>query len=428
MMPRVGPREWTPSSWRDMEALQQPRYDEEEEVDSIMESLKNSDGVVDPSDIDELRRNLAEVYESDWKVFLHAGDCAETFASCTRDRVERDFHFLSDMSVELGSPGMVIGRICGQFAKPRSYDSEPHPHEPEAPIPVYRGDLINGLHYHSRQPDPHRMKTAHSICKELVSSIPREAGSIQPHSVYTSHECLLLPYESALVRTTVNGCNYATSAHFLWIGDRTRKLNGAHVEFCRGIENPIGIKVGPSADPDEIANIIRMLNPDNKHGKITVITRFGASSDIRSKMTALLMSTRGMSVLWQCDPMHGNTVLTSQFKTRHLHDIKSELKDTIAAHYLNHSRLHGIHLEATGAHVTECIDGIVVTSDNISTKYHSACDPRLNPDQTREILRFVFELVSGNKIDRLSTNTTTPRSDDTDSANSSDISDDLHTE
>jgi 3-deoxy-7-phosphoheptulonate synthase len=363
---------------------------------------------VEPDDIDELKQRLARLYESDSDLYLHAGDCAETFESCTTSRVERDVGFLSESSEELGSPGFVLGRICGQFGKPRSYSTELHPSSSDHRIPVYRGDIINGVHHDSRTPDAHRMIKAHSICRSMSSTIQSTPRSPR---VYTSHECLLLPYESALVREAQNR-KYATSAHFLWIGDRTRHLSGAHVEFCRGIENPIGIKVGPSANPCDIAEIVRTLNPDNELGKITIITRFGSGVNIRARLSDFIHAMKGLAVLWQCDPMHGNTVLLNEkYKTRYVRDILNEIHETVITHNMNQSRLHGIHLEATGGDVTECVDGTIVREDEVPDRYETACDPRLNPEQTKIVLRFVADIVNSDKMSRLSTNTTAPHSD-----------------
>jgi 3-deoxy-D-arabino-heptulosonate 7-phosphate (DAHP) synthase class II len=285
------------------------------------------------------------------------------------------------MKMIIDSP-FVIGRICGQFGKPRSTNIEVHPQHGH--IPVFRGDIINSLS--SRKHEPWRMIEAQKISKSMYSHLIKASKD----KIFTSHECLLLDYESSLVREW--GFLYSTSAHFLWIGDRTRDLNGAHVEFCRGIRNPIGLKVGPSADPIEIMHIIERLNPGMVPGKVTIITRFGVGGLGKLRDLIQCLKKTKHPVLWQCDPMHGNTIQAGGLKTRRVDDIKQEILETLHCHWSYGTKLHGIHLETTGADVTECI-GCGVGFKDLPSRYETACDPRLNPEQTKDVLQFLSQLI-----------------------------------
>ena len=398
-------RQWHPLSWETFPAAQQPDYTDSSVLSEVVSLLKaTAEPVVDIDDIEELLGHLRTVTEDDeCKIFVHAGDCAETFDSCTKDRVVRDLKFLSNIG-SLGGAPFVIGRICGQFGKPRSCPVEDHPEA--GSIPVFRGDIINGANPYERSHDPNRMVTAHRMSRRMMDFVREHETT----SVFTSHECLLLPYESALVRM-VGSHAYNTSAHFLWIGDRTRDIGGAHVEFCRGLRNPIGIKVSHTANPDEIVKIVKKINPDNVPGKVTIITRFGALNQ-PDDLIRKIRECGCAPVVWQCDPMHGNTIQIGRRKTRRVDDIKQEISNTIEAHQRNGTRLHGIHLEATGADVTECI-GFGVDETELDNRYLSACDPRLNPTQTRHVLEFLNELLEGtctptkpSRYDRMTTSTT----------------------
>jgi len=328
------------------------------------------------------------------RIILHAGDCAETFESCYRDRILRDVNFLLSMGVIINSP-LVIGRICGQFGKPRSNHVEIHPDSGE--IPVFRGDIING--HTDRQHEPKRMIEAHALSKSMYTHLMDTTSNHRSFpKIFTSHECLLLSYESRLVRQRGEYA-YCTSAHFLWIGDRTRSIDGAHVEFCRGIRNPIGLKVSATADPNEIAEIVVRLNPHKIPGKISIITRFGAGKNgLGYLFSALANAGYAHLVLWQCDPMHGNTIQVGRYKTRRIDDIKQEIHETVLSHRKNGTRLHGIHLETTGADVTECI-GSGVTVDDLGDRYETACDPRLNPKQTCAVLQYLNQLIDDQNLD-----------------------------
>jgi 3-deoxy-7-phosphoheptulonate synthase len=396
--------EWHAHSWEAFRAAQQPDYEDTDALRRIVSELRFSgEPVVDTASIERLLAELGKIaQDQEGKIFVHAGDCAETFDSCTQERVMRDANFLSSIGSLTGGP-LVIGRICGQFGKPRSSPLEDHPIA--GSIPVFRGDIINSANHDDRTHDPSRMVTAHRLSREMMNVLHSNFPDI-----YTSHECLLLPYESALVRS-VGSHAYNTSAHFLWIGDRTRGLRGAHVEFCRGIRNPIGIKVSHTANPREIVEIVTRINPDNVPGKVTIITRFGASNQL-DELIREVRDSGCAPVVWQCDPMHGNTIQIARRKTRRVDDIKREISHTIESHQRNGTKLHGIHLETTGADVTECI-GCGVEEGHLENRYMSACDPRLNPIQTNHVLEFVNELLDGtctpmkpSIYDRLTTCTT----------------------
>ena len=376
---------WDKNTWKFFPAKQQPMYVDHQLVDQVVSQLSSTgQPIVDPKDIDLLLYKLGDVYESENEVLFHGGDCAETFESCNSKRVERDVVFLNSMSLIISSQ-VTIGRICGQFGKPRSCHFE------SGGIPVFRGDIINSVS--DRNHCALNMLTAHQLMLDMVK---------YTESIYISHECLLLPFESSLVRN-----EYATSAHFLWIGDRTRQLNGAHVEFCRGIKNPIGIKVGPISDPEEIREIVLRVNPENIAGKVTVITRYG-SGNVEQHLKRLIQKLKGLKVLWQCDPMHGNTVVRNGWKTREIDDIKHEIFETVQVHRAEGSRLHGIHLEATGADVIECVQDS--NEEVVGDKYESVCDPRLNPEQTRDVLEFLKSTLTKNETSRCSSRTTTDTS------------------
>lgn len=361
------------------QAHQQPAYDDSEAVTSVCVDIESQAGIVGIESIDALRFALKGLSECDQGILVHAGDCAETFASCSSHRVGRDVNFLCELSKECP---VTIGRIRGQFAKPRSSPVELH--SDLGQIPVFRGDIINGTCPTQRRPDPRRMLTAYALCRDMDL----------PPSLFSSHECLLLPYEESLVRFCERTQrHFSSSAHFLWIGDRTRDLDGAHVEFCRGLSNPIGIKVGPSSNPAVIRDCILRLNPANEYGKITVITRYGAGN-VQCNLPQLIEMLRDLNVLYQCDPMHGNTVvLSSGLKTRFVETIMVEIAEVISAHRSVGSRIHGIHLETTGADVTECV-GCGVHVDDVPNRYESACDPRLNPTQAKAVVAYTLQLLN----------------------------------
>ena len=370
---------WHSDSWVDFPAAQQPEYNNAEQVNLTLKSIRSAEGIVSVQSIETLLRKLENIYNSnDNSMFLQIGDCAESFESCTLQRIETDSHLFSQLENILSSP-FTVGRICGQFAKPRSSLSEQN--DLLEDIPSFRGDIINSINPDSRHPSPSRMKTAYSLSKNLYTQ------KISSSEIFISHECLLLPYEAALVRHH----NYSTSAHMLWIGDRTRQINGAHIEFCRGLKNPIGIKVGPSADPHDIRLCVEKLNPENLRGKISVITRYGAGR-VKIHLPLLIKNLKGLHVIYQCDPLHGNTQMIGRFKTRHVDSIKLEIQETISTHNILGTRVHALHLEVTGDNVTECV-GVNVEPADLPLRYRSACDPRLNPEQAKEIVRFASSLI-----------------------------------
>lgn len=380
--------EWRRDSWRKCPIFQQPEYTDGK-IDPILDELRNSEGIVDIESVYDVLKQLKSVWESNHLVFLQAGDCAETFESCFENRILTDSMLFSQLSQFLSPspfapPGFVLGRICGQFAKPRSCFLDNN--IDLGPIPSYRGDIVNSLDPLGRDPNPARLKIAYSLSKTCFNYIPKN------QNIFISHECLLLPYEEALIRTSPTSCcSFASSAHMLWIGNRTRQIDGAHIEFCRGLLNPIGIKVGPESNPSEIRRCVELINPLNIPGKVSVITRYGVGG-VEKHLSLLIDNLKGLNVLYQCDPMHGNTFLLGDLKTRHVDTVKEEIRQTVSTHSKNRSRIHGLHLEITGDNVTECV-GVNVLPNEVSLRYRTACDPRLNPEQAKEVVLFTRSLL-----------------------------------
>ncbi|TWU75498.1 hypothetical protein ED733_005473 [Metarhizium rileyi] len=447
---------WNPSTWRSKPIKQAPSYPEPEKLTKVVGELSRMPPLVHPNEILALKAHLQDVAQG--RAFLlQGGDCAELFDYCEQGAIESKIKLLLQMSVVLiwGTNKRVvrIGRMAGQYAKPRSSPTEMHQGRE---IPSFRGDILNGYHVDERDIDPNRLTRAYHysaatlnfirasiasgiadlhrpldwglghvrdpVLKEKYSLI---AGSIQQtlrflqainsrpdelHTVelFTSHEGLLLDYEEALTRrllldtpaaTHAQQAYYDSSAHFIWIGDRTRQLDHAHVEFFRGIANPIGVKVGPTTPPQDLLHLLRTLNPDREPGKITLITRYGASSVARllpQHIRAVEDSEYRRCVVWQCDPMHGNTLSTpSGIKTRRFNDIYSELQESLRIHKEQGSYLGGVHLELTGDAVTECLGGSEgLAEDDLSTNYTSFCDPRLNEKQALELAFLVADHFS----------------------------------
>jgi 3-deoxy-7-phosphoheptulonate synthase len=394
---------------------------------------------------------------ADGKAFLmQGGDCAESFAEFHPDNIRDTFRVLLQMSVILtfgaAMPIVKVGRIAGQFAKPRSAETETRD---GVTLPSYRGDNINDMEFNaeSRAPDPQRLMQAYAQSaatlnllrafasggyadlhnvhrwtlgfiagspageryKALSARITEtlefmEACGITPVSVpqlrttdfYTSHEALLLGYEQAMTRIdSTSGDWYDTSAHLVWIGDRTRDLSGAHVEFCRGIKNPIGLKCGPGMSDDELVKLLAVLNPENKAGRLTLICRFGADK-VADKLPRLirLVKREGAKVVWSCDPMHGNTI-TSQtgFKTRPFERILKEVKTFFDVHRAEGTHAGGVHFEMTGQNVTECLGGAqAISEDDLSSRYHTHCDPRLNANQALELAFLMAENLRAERM------------------------------
>ncbi|KAK2604001.1 hypothetical protein QQS21_003837 [Conoideocrella luteorostrata] len=451
------PLDWDISSWRSKPIKQDPSYPDVAKVSSIVGQLQHLPPIVNLNEILALKKNLRDVAEG--KAFLlQGGDCAEMFEYCRQDDIECKLKLLLQMSIVLakGTKKRVVcvGRIAGQYAKPRS---SPMEEVDGKEMPSFKGDILNGHASNQREIDPDRLLRAyyhsaatlnhirhttssgmedfhHSLDWELGRASGKYPGvtsnmqdslqarcaencsseKLEPMEFYTSHEGLLLEYESALTRpwvkqtlpkdTTLGPGSrekefYTTSAHFLWIGDRTRQLDHAHVEFFRGIANPIGVKIGPITRPSDIIRLVRVLNPSKEPGKITLITRLG-SSKVPSLLPAHIRAAEDSEyrrcIVWQCDPMHGNGVSTSAgIKTRHFNDIFQELQETFHVHREEGSYLGGLHLELTGDAVTECVGGSEgLSEDDLTKNYKSFCDPRLNNTQSLEMACLFADLYS----------------------------------
>lgn len=441
---------WTPESWRSKPILQQPSYTDANLLREVEKTLASRPPLVFAGEVRVLRQQLAEATEG--RAFLlQGGDCAESFAEFHADNIRDTFKVLLQMAVVLtfaGScPVVKVGRMAGQFAKPRSADTETQDGQV---LPSYRGDIINdiGFSSESRVPDPQRLLQAYNqsastlnllrafaqggfadlrqvhqwnqgfVAKsplgekyqDLASQIDQAlafmkacgiSGTNIPQlhetSLYTSHEALLLNYEQALTRRDSLTNNwYDCSAHMLWIGDRTRQLDGAHIEFMRGIHNPIGVKVGPSISSDELLRLIDVLNPNNEPGRLNLISRMGADN-VEEKLSPLVraVANEGRKVLWSCDPMHGNTIEASTgYKTRAVDSILKEMKGFFEVHRAEGTCAGGVHFEMTGQNVTECIGGAYqITEAKLADRYHTFCDPRLNADQALELAFLIADTL-----------------------------------
>jgi 3-deoxy-7-phosphoheptulonate synthase len=446
---------WSPSSWRGRPIRQAPEYPDPAALAAVETRLKTYPPLVFAGEARNLTAGLAAVAEG--KAFLlQGGDCAESFAEFHPDNIRDTFRVLLQMSVVLTYAGALpvvkVGRIAGQFAKPRSADTET---QNGVTLPSYRGDNINGMEFDevSRTPDPARLMQAymqsaatlnllrafasggyadlHNVHRWTLGFIAgspageryralagritetlefMEACGITPDSVpqlrmtdfYTSHEALLLGYEQAMTRIdSTSGDWYDTSAHLVWIGDRTRQLDGAHVEFCRGIKNPIGLKCGPSMAEDELLKLIAALNPENKPGRLTLICRFG-SDKIADKLPRLIraVTREGAKIVWSCDPMHGNTVSTqSGFKTRPFERILKEVKTFFDVHRAEGTHAGGVHFEMTGQNVTECLGGAqAISEEDLASRYQTHCDPRLNANQALELAFLMAESLRAERM------------------------------
>ena len=423
-------------------ALHQPNYIDKKKFDIAIKKMKKLPPLVFAGEVRSLKNELAKCV--DGKGFLlQAGDCAESFAEFHPNYIRDTFRVIMQMAVVLsfasGVPVTKVGRLAGQFAKPRS---SPIEEKDGVKLPSYLGDMINGIEFNenSRVPDPDRMLQAYNqaastqnllrafayggyadlstiqnwnldfvkkskqgsnfkIVADRISECLRfidacginneNVRQLSETSFYISHEALLLPYETAFTRVdSTTGDWYDVSAHMVWIGDRTRQLNGAHVEFCKGISNPIGIKVGPTTDKDELLKVIKTLNPENEKGKIVLIVRMGSKliDDLLPPILEKIKSAN-VNVVWSCDPMHANIEKSkSGFKTRNFNNILNEVKSFFKLHKKSGTYAGGIHLEMTGQNVTECIGGLQKISDkDLSSRYHTHCDPRLNASQSLEL-------------------------------------------
>jgi len=442
---------WSPQSWRAKPIRQVPEYPDPAALSAVETQLRTYPPLVFAGEARTLAQSLAAAAEG--KAFLlQGGDCAESFAEFSANNIRDTFCVFLSMATVLtfaaDVPVVKVGRIAGQFAKPRSEDLELRDGET---LPSYRGDIVNGEAFtaEARRPDPERMLRAYFQAAStanlvrafatggyadlsrarhwylddhhhpdllqrylaLVDRIAEGVGFLRTFSLadavsartskvdfYFSHEALLLPYEEALTRQdSITGDWYDTSAHMIWIGDRTRQPDGAHVEFCRGIRNPIGLKCGPSMVEDDLLRLIVLLNPDNRPGRLTLIARFGADQ-VGEKLPKLIRAVQrsGANVLWSCDPMHGNTMKSvSGIKTRPFERIVKELRTFFEVHRAEGTHAGGVHLEMTGQNVTECTGGAQEISDlNLRDRYQSRCDPRLNASQALELAFLLADNLS----------------------------------
>ena len=440
--------DWDKKGWRGKPRVQMPTYGNLDELASVESSLEALPPLVFAGEVRNLREQLAKVGTGE-AFLLQGGDCAESFSEFSANLIRDTFKVMLQMAVVLtfGSkkPVVKIGRMAGQFAKPRSADYETIN---DQKLPSYRGDIINDIapDFKSREPDPKRMLQAytqsaasvnllrafsqggfadirqvHSWTLENTRTGSRytqfsqlaerisealdfmEAAGISPNNTqtlrkvdfYTSHEALLLEYEEALCRIdSLTGNPIAGSGHMLWIGDRTRDPDGAHVDFCSGVENPIGLKCGPSLSKDDLVRLVQKLNPKNEMGRLTLISRFGHNK-VLDYLPGLIkiVQSEGLNVVWCCDPMHGNTVKsTSGFKTRPFDHVLAEVQNSFTAHRSEGTYLGGVHFEMTGKDVTECTGGLqLIDDEDLSLRYHTACDPRLNASQSLELAFLVAE-------------------------------------
>jgi 3-deoxy-7-phosphoheptulonate synthase len=379
--------DWTPSGWRRCEARQQPAYEDGAALDATLRELAAYPALVAADDARALKAAIAEA-QAGRAFLLQGGDCAESFAEFSPANIRANFRLISEVAERIGEasglPVIRVARTAGQFAKPRSREYEV---AGGRRLPMYRGDIVNGIDFDeaARRPDPERMFRAYSQSAATLSHLKTLAAA---QTVFTCHEALLLPYEEALSRRD-GGCWYGSSAHFLWVGDRTRFAGSAHVEFLRGIWNPLGIKCGPGLGADLLLHLLDTLNPGREPGRITLISRMGEDR-VAESLPPLLraVAAKGHPVLWSCDPMHGNTVKAANgYKTRPLARILGEVAGFFAAVRSEGLIPGGIHVEMTGRDVTECTGGgaPTVTEQNLADRYHTHCDPRLNPAQAREV-------------------------------------------
>ena len=448
---------WAPESWRGKPIRQVPDYPDQAALEAVEATLANSPPLVFAGEARRLKEQLGRV--ADGQAFLlQGGDCAESFAEFHANNIRDTFRVMLQMAVVLtygaACPVVKLGRMAGQFAKPRSAPTEV---QGDAELPSYRGDIVNGIDFDAaaRMPDPARMlrgynqaaatlnllrafaqggfadlHKVHQWNLEFVSGSPQaeryellaaridealafmEACGITPDEVpqlretdfYTSHEALLLRYEQALTRVdSLSGEWYDCSAHLLWIGDRTRQLDGAHVEFLRGVQNPIGLKCGPSLEVDDMLRLIEVLNPDNTPGRLTLISRMGAEQ-VEAGLPPLVRAVKreGFKVVWSCDPMHGNTIKSSTgYKTRPFDRILAEVRNSFAVHRAEGSHAGGVHIEMTGQDVTECIGGAqAIDETRLGDRYHTHCDPRLNASQSLELAFLIAEQLKEERVAR----------------------------
>ena len=444
---------WTKSTWRERPRIQMPDYLDAEKLDTVEAQLRQYPPLVFAGEVRALKRKLGAAAKGE-AFLLQGGDCAESFSEFSADSIRDTFKVLLQMAIVLtyGAkvPVVKVGRMAGQFAKPRSAPTEVMGGQE---LPSYRGDIINGFDFtpEARIPDPNRMLQAYTqaaaglnllrafskggyadmhrvhswtlgfadgekaeryremtdritdtldflTAAGITSETSKELSSVD---FYTSHEALLLEYEEALCRVdSTSGLPVAGSGHFIWIGDRTRQPDGAHVEFCRGVQNPVGLKCGPTISPDDLKRLMATLNPENEPGRLTLIARFGAGQ-VGDHLPRLIRAVEeeGANVLWTCDPMHGNTIKSSSgYKTRPFDSVLREVREFFAIHNAEGTIPGGVHFEMTGKDVTECTGGLRAVSDeDLSQRYHTACDPRLNASQSLELAFLVSEELVGRR-------------------------------
>ncbi len=444
---------WSPSSWRDFPIKQQPSYQDKELLKKVERELRSYPPLIFAGEARNLKEDLAKVSRGE-AFLLQGGDCAESFASFGAGNIKNLFKLMLQMNMILmyssGKQVVKVGRVAGQFAKPRSSDFE---EKEGVKLPSYRGDIVNDVDFTSeaRIPDPLKLIQAYNQSAatmnllrafsrggmadlnevhrwnldfirefplgkkydELSEKIDRamkfmaacgidskNAPQLHQTTVYTSHEALLLNYEEALTRRdSITDEWYDCSAHMLWIGDRTRELNGAHIEYFRGINNPIGCKVGPSMEEDELIKLIDALNPGNEEGRLNLIVRMGADK-VEEYFPKLLkrVKSEGRNIVWSCDPMHGNIEKSaSGFKTRDFENILREVKQFFRIHEDEGTIAGGIHLEMTGENVTECTgsQSSAITDEDLGSRYHTQCDPRLNANQALELAFMISDTLKG---------------------------------
>jgi 3-deoxy-7-phosphoheptulonate synthase len=448
-------KNWKINSWKNYPVKHIPEYPNKQELDSVLKKIKDFPPLVFAGETRHLKEQLADVV--DGKAFLlQGGDCAESFAEFHPDNIRDTFKLILQMSLVLtysaSLPVIKLGRIAGQFSKPRSAPTEK---QGDIELPSYLGDNINGIEFNvkARNPDPKRLFKAYSQSastlnllrafshggfadlkmvhtwnlgfikkspeakkfKELEDKIADALAFMEACGInsdfnrrlktvnfWTSHEALLLPFEEAMTRVdSTTGEYHDTSAHFVWIGDRTRQLDGGHVEYCRGIKNPIGIKCGPTLKVDDLINLCNKINPQNEKGKITLISRFG-HENVGKFLPKLIRGIKkeGLNVIWSCDPMHGNTIKsTTGYKTRPFNNVIKEVKSVFACHQSEGSYAGGLHIEMTGQDVTECTGGAQKISDrDLSHRYHTHCDPRLNANQALEMAFLISDEIKKNSL------------------------------
>lgn len=442
---------WSPSSWRNFPIKQQPEYQDMELLKKVEDELASYPPLIFAGEARNLKADLAKVCRGE-AFLLQGGDCAESFNAFDANNIKNLFKLVLQMAVVMtfssGKPVVKVGRIAGQFAKPRSSDFES---KDGVDLPSYRGDIVNNAAFEmeGRVPDPMKLIKAYNQSaatlnllrafsrggladlnevhrwnldfikghplgqkyEELSDKIDRamkfiaacgintdNTPQIHQTTLYTSHEALLLNYEEALTRKdSISGDWYDCSAHMLWIGDRTRELDDAHIEFFRGIKNPIGCKVGPSMQEDELIKLIDVLNPDNEEGRFNLIVRMGADK-VEEYFPALLrrVKAEGKNIVWSCDPMHGNVEKSSTgYKTRDFDNILKEVQQFFKIHENEGTIAGGIHLEMTGEDVTECTgsQSCAITAEDLKSRYHTQCDPRLNANQALELAFMVSDTL-----------------------------------